>query len=129
LGGSLDWATATLEQKKNGRLESEKIAVGCSGSDFYVQRYSPDGNSHMSIVQFDGGPPLSIEWTRLNAPNTMWAYGLTARLIIDALLSARTVSFQEVDARARAPVTFDVDGARRIIGPIVDICHYDVPAS
>jgi hypothetical protein len=129
LAGSLDWVTATLEQPVRGYLESEKIAVGCSGSILYVQRYSPHGHSTASIVRFDDGPSRFIEWTRLDAPNTMWAYGAAARSIIDGLLSARTVSFQEVSERARVPVNFDVEGAAHVLGPIADTCREGVPTS
>ena len=129
LGGSLDWVTATLEQRIRGHLESETIAVGCSGSILFVQRYSPDGNATASIVRFDDGPSRFVEWTRLDAPNTMWAYGAAARSIIDGLLAARTVSFQEVAEPARAPVAFDVEGAPRAVRPIVDTCRDEAPTS
>jgi hypothetical protein len=129
LAGSLDWVIATLEQPAPGYLEPEKISVGCSGSILYVQRYSPHGHATASIVRFDDGPSRFIAWARLNAPNTMWAYGAAARSLVDGLLSARVVSFQEVAEHPRAPVSFNVAGAVHVVGPIADTCHEGVPTS
>jgi hypothetical protein len=59
----------------------------------------------------------------------MWAYGAAARALVDGLLAARTVSFQEVAAPARAPVAFAVEGASRAVGPIADTCRDEAPTS
>jgi hypothetical protein len=94
----------TLEQKADGYLESEKIAVGCIKHEMFFKRYSPAGNAPSSLIHFDDGTEMSVEWSKLDAPNTMWAYGQLADSIVSKLLSsAKMISFQEGQ---REPVAF-----------------------
>src|SRR5262249_5308148 len=121
-----DGDIAQLEQPRDGYLEQEKFAVGCSQTELFVQRYSPAGNTPTSVVRFGGGVPVVIVWDKLDLPNTMWAYGATAETVIRGTLLAQTVSFQEIGRLERAPVTFDVGGADLAIKPILDQCAYGV---
>lgn len=117
-----EWDITMLEQPRDGYLEHEKLAVGCSRTELFVQRYSPTGHTPTSVVRFDGGAPVVIVWDKLDLPNTMWAYGTTAESLIDGLLGARTVSFQENRRSEQVAVTFDVVGADRAIMPILGHC-------
>jgi hypothetical protein len=95
---------ATLEQKVEGYIKSEKIAVGCAKREFFFERYSPAGNTPSSLIRFDDGTAMSVQWSKLDEPNTMWAYGELAHSIVSKLLSSpNTISFQE---GKRAPVEF-----------------------
>ena len=86
----------------------------------YFQRYSPSGQAPASVVRFDGGPALTIVWSRLGAPSTMWADDEQVQQIVDGLQSAATVSFQEGD---RKPVVFVVGDASNVIAAVRGSCR------
>jgi hypothetical protein len=101
-----------LEQKTDRYIEPEKIAIGCSEGLLFFERFSPAGNAPSSIVRFRDGTELSIEWTKLDGPGAMWAYGPLATLIVNKLRLEQVVSFQEGD---RAPIVFHYDQAPSIV--------------
>ncbi len=121
-----EWDIAMLEQARDGYLEHEKLAVGCSRTGLFVQRYSPTGHTPTSVARFDGGAPVVIVWDKLDLPNTMWAYGTTAKSLIDELLRASTVSFQENGRSEQVAVAFAIAGADRAIMPILGRCAHKV---
>jgi len=98
-----DWARdedgfpiVTLEQKAEGYLEPEKIAVGCVEHVLFFKRYSPAGNAPSSLIRFSDGTEMSVRWSKLDAPNTMWAYDQLADAIINKVISSpKAVSFKE----------------------------------
>jgi hypothetical protein len=104
---------ATLEQKVEGYIEAEKIAVGCIEHTLFFERFSPAGSASSSLVRFRDGTEFSIEWNKVDGPNAMWAYGELASSIINKIRSKNMVSFQEGD---REPVVFQYYSAP----PIVD---------
>jgi len=127
--GAADWIEAASEQEKAGYLEAEKIAVGCSlGGTLYVKRYSPAGYSEVSAVRFDAGPEVLIRWDRLDGPNTMWAHGAVAQLLLDRLRSSQEASFREIGRHPRAPVTFRLAGAAWATGAAAAACGVPRPA-
>jgi hypothetical protein len=117
-----EWDIAMLEQLRDGYLEREKIAVGCSRAELFVQRYSPAGHTPTSIARFDGGADVVIVWDKLDPPNTMWAYGSTAQALIERMLLAETVSFREIDRSERVAVAFDFGGADQALMPVLVRC-------
>ena len=124
-----EWRIATLEVSRSDYLEAEKVAVGCSEGVLFVERYSPAGARPRSTLVLsatsgaaDEGTTVTIVWERLDAPNSMWAYGATARAVIVALLTGRQVAFEELAEPARRPVLFDLAGARAAIGPVLSAC-------
>lgn len=86
----------TLEQPTGAYLEPEKIAIGCFEHRLFFERYSPAGNAPSSLIRFGDGTEMSVEWNKLDAPNTMWAYDQLADAIVNKVISStKTVSFQE----------------------------------
>jgi len=117
-----EWSIMMLVVKHEGYREAEKLAVGCSERALFVERYSPAGGRPSSSLSLDGGGALSVSWDRLDAPNAMWAYGVTARTLVRELLSARQATFQELGEPTRTPVSFDLAGARDAIVPVLNRC-------
>ena len=102
----------TLEQKTDRYIEPEKIAIGCSEGLLFFERFSPAGNTPSSTVRFRDGTELSIEWTKLDGPSAMWAYGPLASSIVNQLRLEQVVSFQEGD---RMPIVFHYSHAPSIV--------------
>jgi hypothetical protein len=121
-----EWDIAMLEQPRDGHLEHEKLAVGCGRTGLFVQRYSPTGHTPTSVARFDGGAPVVIVWDKLDLPNTMWAHGTTAESLVDGLLRASMVSFQQNGRSEQVTVAFAVAGADRAIMPILGRCAHKV---
>jgi hypothetical protein len=117
-----EWLIMTLVANHEGYREAEKLAVGCSEQALFVERYSPAGARPSSSLSLDGASALTVSWDRLDAPNAMWAHGVIARTLVLHLLSARQATFQEIDEPARAPVSFELAGARDAIVPVLDRC-------
>jgi len=117
-----EWLIMMLVVNHQGYLEAEKLAVGCSEQVLFVERYSPAGARPSSSLLLDGDAALTVSWDRLDAPNTMWSYGVIARTLVLELLSAPQATFQELDEPARMPVSFDLAGARDAIVPVLGRC-------